>query len=67
MAIVENGYVGGFGGFGAYTPRADDIIKLTKLAKEEYGIALTSELFEYLLDIVYGEAVLVKTAIGKEN
>lgn len=62
MAAID--YAGGYvGGFGAYTPKADDVTKLTKLAKEEYGIEPDAELFNRLLDVVYGESVYGESMI----
>lgn len=54
-ATVVN-YAGGWGGLMEYTPKADDVIKLTKLAKEECGFDPNgnTELFERLLYVVYG-------------
>ena len=64
MLDCDNGYIGGFG---AYTPKADDVIKLTRLAKEEYGIELTNELFNRLLDMVYGEPMIIETGVEIEE
>jgi len=64
MLDYEGGYIGGLG---AYTPKADDVIKLTRLAKEEYGIEPSAELFNRLLDTVYGESVIIETTVEVEE
>lgn len=67
MAAITDCGAGYIGGFGAYTPKADDVIKLTKLAKEEYGIEPNTELFNRLLDTVYGESVIIETTVETEE